>query len=283
MRGFMRFGWNLVGSQLVGYISNNIDSVIIGRQFGAGALGIYNRAFQLLMTPLSQIRSPLTTVALPVLSRLADDDKRFGDYIARGQLALGYSLVAGLGIAVGAAEPLTRLFLGEQWTGVAPILRLLAVAGIFQTLAFVGYWVYVSRGLTGDLFRYSLVSAAIKVVCILVGSLFGVIGIAVGYAIAPAVSWPISLWWLSRRTSIPTRRLYLGALRVLSVVIVSAAASAGVSIAAQPWGPAAQLGLAVLATGAVYVLAALLVRPIRRDLVAVLDMVRMIRTARGPR
>jgi O-antigen/teichoic acid export membrane protein len=283
MRGFVRFGWNLVGSQLVGYISNNIDSVIIGRQFGAGALGIYNRAFQLLMTPLSQIRSPLTTVALPVLSRLVDDDRRFGDYIARGQLALGYSLVAGLGIAVGAAEPITRLFLGEQWTGVAPILRLLAIAGIFQTLAFVGYWVYVSRGLTGDLFRYSLVSAAIKVVCILAGTPFGVVGIAVGYAIAPAVSWPISLWWLSRRSSIPTRRLYLGALRVLSVVIVSAAASAGVSIAAVAWGPLAQLALAVATTVAVYALAAWIVRPVRRDLASVLEMVRMIRTARTAR
>jgi O-antigen/teichoic acid export membrane protein len=283
MRGFMRFGWNLVGSQLVGYISNNIDSVIIGRQFGAGPLGIYNRAFQLLMTPLSQIRSPLTTVALPVLSRLVDDDKRFGDYIARGQLALGYSLVAGLGVAVGAAEPITRIFLGEQWTGVSPILRLLAVAGIFQTLAFVGYWVYVARGLTGDLFRYSLVSATIKLACIVAGSAFGVIGIAAGYAIAPALSWPISLWWLSRRTTIPTRRLYLGALRVLAVVTVSAAAAAGRTLLADNRGSPAQLGLALLGAVAVYALAAWLVRPVRDDLLRVLEMVRMIRTARTAR
>ena len=280
MRGFLRFGWNLVGSQLVGYISNNIDSVIIGRQFGAGPLGIYNRAFQLLMTPLSQIRSPLTTVALPVLSRLADDDKRFGDYVARGQLALGYSLVAGLGVAVGAAEPITRIFLGEQWTGVAPILRLLAIAGIFQTLAFVGYWVYVARGLTGDLFRYSLVSAAIKLACIVAGSAFGVIGIAAGYAIAPALSWPISLWWLSRRTAIPTRRLYLGALRVLAVVTISAGAAAGLTVAAQGWGSVAQLALALLGAVAVYAVSAWLVRPVRNDLARVFEMVRMIRTAR---
>jgi O-antigen/teichoic acid export membrane protein len=283
MRGFVKFGWNLVASQLVGYVSSNIDTVIIGRQFGAGPLGIYNRAFQLLMTPLNQIRIPLTTVALPVLSRLVDDEKRFSDYIARGQLALGYTLVAGLGIVVSAADPITRLFLGEQWTAVAPILRLFAVASIFQTLAFVGYWVYVSRGLTGDLFRYSLVSATIKAVCIVAGSAFGVLGIAIGFAVAPAISWPISLWWLSRRTSIPTRRLYAGALRVLAVVIVSASASFGVTIAAQTWGAPAQLGFAVLAAGAVYALAALVVRPIRRDLIGVLELARMIRTARTAR
>jgi len=280
MRGFVRFGWNLVASQLVGYLGNNLDSVIIGRLFGATSLGIYNRAFQLLMTPLGQIRSPLTTVALPVLSRLSADDRRFGDYVARGQLALGYTLVAGLGIAVSASEPITRLFLGEQWTGVAPILRLLAVAGIFQTLAFVGYWVYVARGLTGDLFRYSLVSAAIKVACIVGGSFFGVVGIAAGYAIAPAISWPISLWWLSSRTTIPTRRLYAGALRILALVMVAAATSSVCAYSAAAWGPVAALGAAALCTVAVYAGAAWLVPPVRRDVARVLEMVRMIRTAR---
>lgn len=280
MRGLVKFGWNLVASQLVGYVSNNLDSVLIGVRFGAGPLGIYNRAFQLLMTPLGQIRSPLTTVALPVLTRLANDDRRFGEYVARGQLALGYTVVAALGIVVGTADPLTLLFLGERWVDVAPILRLLAVAGIFQILAFVGYWVYVSRGLTGDLLRYSLVSAAIKVTCILVGSLWGVIGIAAGYALAPALSWPISLWWLSRRTTIPVRRLYTGAFRIVAMVVVASAASGAVAFALEGWGTVGQISIACAVQAAVYLTAAWLVPPIRRDLVSVLAMIRMIRTVR---
>ncbi len=48
---------------------------------------------------------------------------------------------------------------------VVPILRLLAIAGIFQTLAYVGYWVYLSRNLTGDLLRFTLVSAVVRVAC----------------------------------------------------------------------------------------------------------------------
>jgi PST family polysaccharide transporter len=250
-------------------------------RFGAGPLGIYNRAFQLLMTPLGQIRSPLTTVALPVLTRLADDDRRFGNYVAQGQLALGYSVVAVLGIAVSTAEPVTLLFLGERWIEVAPILRLLAVAGIFQILAFVGYWVYVSRGLTGELLRYSLVSAAIKVTCILVGSLWGVIGIAAGYALAPALSWPISLWWLSRRTTIPVRRLYSGAFRILTMVVIASAASATAAVAVEGWGSVVQVLLACAVQTAVYGTAAWLVPHIRRDLAGVLGMIRMVRARRS--
>ncbi|MBF4630511.1 lipopolysaccharide biosynthesis protein [Clavibacter michiganensis subsp. phaseoli] len=285
MRELLRFGWNMVASQMVGYVSNNVDTFLVGVRFGAGSLGIYNRAFQLLMTPLNQIRSPLTTVALPVLSRLATDERRFADFVARGQLALGYTLVAGLGLVASAAVPITDVFLGERWESVAPILRLLAVAGIFQTLAFVGYWVYVSRGLTGDLFRYSLVSATIKIACILLGSTGGVLGIAIGYAVAPALSWPISIWWLSRRAPIPTRRLYAGAGRILGVVGVAGIVT-GVVLQLAPTGSSVlDLLLAVGITVVLDLLAVAVIPAVRRDVQGIVGLARMIpqaRASRGP-
>ena len=280
LRDLLRFGGNLVATQLVGYVSNNADSFTIGIRFGATSLGLYSRAFQLLMTPLNQVRIPLTTVALPVLSRLSTDTRRFGDYIAQGQIGLGYTLVAGLGLVVGAAHPITAIFLGEKWLSVAPILSLLALAGIFQILAFVGYWVYVSRGLTRDLFRYTLVSSAIKVVCVVVGSHWGVIGVAAGYALAPALSWPISLWWLSRRTDLQVRRLYGGAARILAVVAVSASGAGALVYWLRDASAWVQLPLAIVVTVVVYALFALVVPAIRRDLAAVIRMVTLVRTRR---
>lgn len=280
-RRFVRFGGGVVLSQLIGYVSNNVDSVIIGSRFGAPALGLYSRAFQLLMTPLNQVRSPLTSVALPVLSRLTADAARFSRFVVLGQLALGYSLVVGLAWVAGTAEPLTTVLLGEQWTAAAPVLRLLAIAAVFQTLAFVGYWVYLARGLTGDLVRYSLVSAAIRIVAIVIGSQWGVVGVAVGYAVAPAIAWPISLWWLSRLTALPTRALYAGAGRILIGVAVSASAAFGASRAVDAAGPVAQITLGLVAVAATY--AALFVIPLfRRDLSRVWSLVRLLR-ARLPR
>jgi PST family polysaccharide transporter len=277
----LRFGSNLMATQLVGYVSNNVDSVVIGVRFGAISLGFYTRAFQLLMTPLNQVRIPLTTVALPVLSRIGGDIRRFGDYIVQGQLALGYTLVAVLGLAVGGAEPITEIFLGHRWGSVAPLLALLAAAGIFQTLAFVGYWVYVSRGLTSQLLRYTLLSSAIKVVCIVGGSIWGVTGVAAGYALAPALSWPISFWWLSRHTQLPLRRLYAGAGRVLALVSVAAAAAGGATFLLRGGGAWVQLAAALLAVAVVYALAALVLPPIRRDAAVVLRIIRMIPARRS--
>lgn len=231
VRGFLRFGWTLVATQMVGYAANNTDSLVIGTRLGATPLGLYSRAFQLLMNPLNQLRSPTTSVALPVLSRLHDDPDRQQKFVERGQIALGYTLVVGLGLLIGAAGPVSAVVLGPQWD-VANIFALLGVAGVFQTLAFVGYWVYLAEALTFALLRYSLVSAAIKVACVLVGSNWGVLGVAAGYALAPALSWPLSLAWLSRKSSIRVGPLYAGAGRILGVTVLSGAAARLVAWAA---------------------------------------------------
>jgi len=275
MRGLLRFGGQVVGSQLIGYASNNVDTLVIGLRFGAGPLGYYNRAFHLLMAPLNQLRAPSTTVALPVLSRLQGDPVRYGAFLRRGQLTLGYSLVAGLGIVVAAAEPVTAIFLGQRWMTVVPLLQLLAVAGIFQTLAYVGYWVYLSRSLTADLMRYTLVTASIRVVCILVGSQWGLIGVAAGYAVAPALAWPLSIWWLARRTDIPARALVLGALRILGTLAFSSGAAAGLVAALVDQPSLVRLLAAVAATVAGYGLASAAVPAVRRDLASVIEVARL--------
>ena len=277
MRGLLTFGWRMVGTQLIGYAANNTDTLVIGLRFSPTSLGVYNRSFQLLMTPLSQLRAPTTTIALPVLSRLQDDARRYDDFIRRGQLALGYSLVAGLALVVATAEPVTALFLGDGWAAVVPLLRLLAVAGIFQTLAYVGYWVYLSRNLTADLLRYTMVTAVIKVACVLVGSHWGVVGVASGYAIAPAIEWPLSLWWLSRRTSFPGRALTIGALRILAVATVAGGSAALVSAALAGTSPILQLLAASVTAVVAYLLAAWLVPRVRADVRAVIEIARMTR------
>lgn len=276
LKPFLRFGWNLVSTQLVGYLANNTDSIIIGLRFGPGPLGVYNRAFQLLMNPLNQLRTPTSTVALPVLSRLQKDFDRAGNYIKRGQIALGYTIVPGLALGMGAAQPLVRLFLGDKWTQVAPVFALLAVAGSFQTLAFVGYWIYVSRGLTSDLLKYTLVSFTIRVTCVVTGSTWGIVGVAAGYAAAPAIAWPISFWWLSRKTVIPVRDLWTGGMRVVAMAGGAAAAAHLCSILTGPWPSVFSSLACAAAVLLVYGLGVALFARVRQDVLSVVDIGRKI-------
>ncbi len=276
----VRFGGGLTGTHLVYYVGNNLDNLVLGLTAGPAALGVYNRGFQLLMTPLNQLRSPATTVAVPVLSRLQDDPVRAGDYLRRSQLALGFSLVAGMALVAGTAGPLVDVLLGDRWGQVAPVLALLAVAGSAQTLSFVGFWVYLSRGLSGALFRYTLVTLALNAVCIGAGSRFGVVGVAAGYATAALLEWPLSLWWLSRVTVLPVRDLYLGALRVTACAVAAGTAGAVATQLTTGWPSAGRLAVGLAAGLATYGLATL-VPPVRRDVAGVVAWGRQMVARRG--
>jgi PST family polysaccharide transporter len=265
MRDLLRFGGGMVGIGLIGYGARTADTLIIGMRFGAADLGIYNRAYQLLMVPLGQLRGPTTQVALPVLGRLEEDEQRWAEFVRRGQLALGYTLVAGLGVVVGAAGPIAGVFLGAEWVEVGPLLRLLALGGACQTLAFVGYWVYLSRGLTGALARFSLVDTAVRLVAIGVGSTWGVTGLAAGFALAPALTWPVSLWWLARLAPIPLRALISGAMRILLLTATVAGVTAGTTAVLGDLPAPLVLSVACAAAALAY-LAVTAVGPFRTDL-----------------
>jgi PST family polysaccharide transporter len=268
LRPFLRFGSGVTGTQLVYYLGNNLDNIALGLWAGPASLGVYNRGYQLLMNPLNQVRAPASTVAIPVLARMQDDLARSGEYLRRAQLALGYTLVTAMALGAGAAVPVVDLMLGDRWHAVAPVLALLAVAGSAQTLAYVGNWVYLSRGLSGQLLRYTLVTLLISATCIGIGSQWGVVGVAAGYAAAALLEWPLSLWWLSRVTDLPVRALLLGALRVTGCAAVAGTVCfLGTQLTAALPSPA-RIVVGVAAGLAVYGVAAL-VPAIRDDLAGV--------------
>ncbi|WP_010533407.1 lipopolysaccharide biosynthesis protein [Brachybacterium squillarum] len=282
VRSFLRFGTGLVGSQLVNYGTNNVDTAIVGVVHGATDLGLYNRAYQLVITPLAQVQAPVTSVAVPVLSKIQDEQARFGAYLLRGQLALGYPISLVLALVAVEAENIVALMLGEKWLAAVPLLQLFALAGIARNLAYVGYWVYVVRGLSRSLFRYSLLTGAVRVLCVAIGASFGVVGVAAGLAIAPWIAWPISLAWLSRVTTVPTRGLYAGALRIIAVAVLAGGTGFGLSLAL-PALPAV-LEIALVGLMMLLVAAALCLLPaFRRDVRDLRDVARLVRDRRSRR
>ncbi len=273
--GIVSFGWNIVATNLLVYGGSQVDTVLVGFKFGTSSLGLYNRAYQLIMTTLGQVRGPMKNVAVPVLSRVQEDPPRFNTYVTSAQLALGYTLGIPLVLAAGLADPLVHIMLGPQWGGAVPIVRCFAIAGLLNTLAFVGYWVYLSRGLGRQLFLYTIVTTVIKVACIVTGSFFGLLGVAVAFAIAPAISWPLSLFWLSRVTPMPTRRLYEGAGRIVVFGVAGGGAAFASSLLAAGWGWWGML-IAGLLAGAAVTGAALLVPAYRKDASKITAFVRLM-------
>lgn len=221
IRPFLRYGWGLLGVQLVNFGARSVDAMVIGYRFGGEALGLYNRAFQLLMVPFTQLSGPSTSVALPLLSRI-DDRDTYLDVLVRAQNVFMHAMALPLAVLMCWADPLIPWLLGERWVDTVPIFRILVVGCLFQVAGYACYWVFLSRGLTQRHFALSLVTRPAMIGLMVLGASWGTQGVAVGYVCGLAVAWAGSL--VALRDDPPlVRRLALNAL----VVIVTYGLAAG--------------------------------------------------------
>ncbi len=277
MGGLLTFGANTMGLQVSAYVVSNIDSVFVGRFWGAASLGVYNRAFTLFTLPLQQLTAPLTRVVLPTLSRIRDE-ALFVRYLVRAQLLNGYILVGALVVGAAVAQPLIATTLGPKWSGVVPIFQVLALGGVFQALGYLYYWIFLAKGMTGVALRYGLIGRAAMVVFLFVGARTSVIGAAWGATAGSALLWLLYTAFAVPRAGVRVGSITVDALRVLALYAVAFAVTQYVIRNSPDIGPPPVELLIGLALMALCIAAgALIVPAVRRDLSQIVGTVRLLR------
>lgn len=278
LRPFIRYGAGVAGAQLLGYLSRNVDTMVIGARFGAAQLGLYNRAFQLMLLPLNQVNAPAMRVALPVLSRLQDDPARFRRYILAGQFAMLMTVGALIALCFAQAPAIILVAVGDQWTAAVPVFRILAIGGLLQAAGTATYWCFLALGLTTAQFQLALVTRPIMIGLIILGAVWSTEGVAWMYSASLFMTWLVGLLWLGRVSDAPVRDLLWSGVR--GVVVISLAA--GASYASTLWLgdtlPFVSIALGAVVVGAVIVLAVLVVPVFRRDALTVIAQVRDLRS-----
>ena len=179
-----RFSFALLGANLVGYGNRNVDNLLVGRVLGAGPLGLYSMAIQLMLYPLQQVSSVIVRVLFPTLVQIKDDLPRLrAAYVkAVSMIALvTFPLMTGM---FALATDFVDVAFGPKWAGMVPVLRVLTWVGMGQSVGTTVGSIYLSTGNTGRAFRVSLVSTPVVVAGIVGGLPWGILGVAVGYAIA---------------------------------------------------------------------------------------------------
>ncbi|MCW3003968.1 MAG: oligosaccharide flippase family protein [Conexibacter sp.] len=113
------------------FIRQNVDTVMVGRSFGASAIGYYSMAFRFGDLTYSAIADPIARVTFPAFarSRAAEDDVRPAFLTVIRLVALATVPVGVLLSAAGA--PFSALFFGPAW---APMGGVLAVVGLWAAV-----------------------------------------------------------------------------------------------------------------------------------------------------
>ena len=178
-----RYAIYLLGYGSVNYWLRNGDNLTIGKVLVAGPLGIYARAYQLMLLPLNNITSVFGQVMLPALSRMQDDLPRFRRlYMTATRLIalVSFPLMAGLAVLAG---PLIALLFGPRWAEVVPILKIMAIVGLVQSIVAPVGWVYSGLGRTKAMFIVTISLGFAFVVAMAAGIRFGILGVVYAYTI----------------------------------------------------------------------------------------------------
>ncbi len=189
----INFGAGITGFNFANFFARNLDNVLIGKYWGEAQLGLYDRAYKLLLFPLSQITNPLSKVMVPALSRLKDEPDRYRSAYLRVMPLILLVALPGVAFATAMSDVLIPFVLGEQWRASASIFLALGFAGLLQPLNNPAGWLFISQGRSGDFLRWGIITAVTSVLAFLVGLPYGALGVAIAYAISEYLRTPF-LW-----------------------------------------------------------------------------------------
>ncbi len=223
----IRLGGALTLNSIIIYVAYNVDKVLLGRYWGAGAVGAYGRAYQLVNIPTENLNGAIGGVALSALSRLQGDPVRLRAYFLKGySLIVALTVPATIACAVFSQE-IVAVLLGPKWGESAIIVRLLAPTILAFALLNPTFWLVFSAGMMGRSLRMAVVIAVLVITAYLIGLPYGPRGVAAAYSIAMS-AWVIPhMMWCVHGTAIRLRDLALAAGRPIAAGLIAALVCVG--------------------------------------------------------
>ncbi|WP_310379995.1 MOP flippase family protein [Flavobacterium sp.] len=181
------FGLNVLGDTSVNYWSRNFDNFIIGRVLGSTELGLYSRAYSLMLLPLRNISSVITKVMFPAFSKKQNDVatiKRYYLQIIKYIALLTFPAMIGLSLV---SKEFVLLLFGTNWAGMIPVLTILSLVGAVQSIFSLNGMIYNSLGKAHIAFKVSLLVNFVLIIAFSIGVNYGIVGIAWSYLIASMI------------------------------------------------------------------------------------------------
>ena len=261
MADSLKFGWPLLLNGALMFAIFNGERMIVGRELGMAALGLFSIAFSLTLSPTLVMAKSGMSFFLPQLSAAADDPATFRNLSMtafEAHLAMGNFLVVAVALVGG---PFLHLALGEKYALAIPLLTWLAIMqgvrvikGGSSTVAMAR--AHTENAMVANVLRVALLPLAWWV-AVSGGSLVEVIWIGIAGELAGLViALGLALW----RLSLPKRPLVLP-FAVSTLLFVVAGVHAQAQYDAAHWMPGLWTSVAMLV---LFGLSLLTMRDLRR-------------------
>ncbi|MFT6002974.1 MAG: O-antigen/teichoic acid export membrane protein [Bacteroidia bacterium] len=197
-KDFFSFGSPLLGDSVLNYAVRNLDSFLLGRFIGIDSLAYYNKSYQIMTLPVQQISGTLKKVFYPILAKKQTSSNDFSStYINLIRIVAFVTFPMMIGVSFCAEELILTIF-GENWKPAILPLRFLAILGAIQPVASIAGLAYLLKSETKLMFRVGLISKSLMIFGIILGLKWGLIGVALGYAISSLIAALFEFYFTSK-------------------------------------------------------------------------------------
>jgi O-antigen/teichoic acid export membrane protein len=223
-RELFGFGINVMGTDVLNYLSRNMDSLLIGVFLGTTPLGFYAVAHRILEVSQTSLVQVTRKVTFPAFSRLQDDRERMRRAYFRVTRAASVVIVPGyIGLALVAPELIVTLF-GAKWADSGPVARILFLIGPVLSVQAFSFALLNAAGHPNISLRFRFLTTVVNVAGFAIAVPFGIQAVAAAFVIRGYLLLPLNLYWMRVYGGIPALD-YLFQLRgvALATLVMSAA------------------------------------------------------------
>jgi O-antigen/teichoic acid export membrane protein len=202
LRDLVAFGMRITGARLLGFFVSTSDMLIISATLGQRAAGLYAVSASLATAPLDKIGSIFNRVAFPLVARLQDEPEKARQLLAKFHYYL-LAIVSPALIGAALTSPeLVAVLLNSKWADAIDILAILCVANVVRLSGMMLPSILEGLGRGDKVLAYQALSALLLPAAFLIGSQWGLRGVALSWLVA----FPVIYVWL---VSITTRALHM--------------------------------------------------------------------------
>jgi len=203
------FGVSVVGNNVLNVLVRRSDDFLIGYFLGLTALGYYTVGYRLLLVIIRLVTNITNTVAFPTFSRIQHQPERMRRAFYKvTQYTSLLAFPVFMGLATLAPELVPALF-GEQWAPSIPVMQVLALIGILQSVWFFNGSVIRASGKPS----WELGIMTLNAICSVIGFLLvvrlGIVAVAASFVVVGYLLAPVSYIAVRRLIQVDLRT-YLG-------------------------------------------------------------------------
>ena len=270
------FGISVLGEKILLFFTRRSDDFLIGYYLGPTMLGYYTIGYRLLLVLIRVVTGITYSVALPTFSRIQHEPERMrrAFYKATQYTSL-LAFPAFIGLAALAPELVPALF-GKQWTPSIPVMQILALIGILQSVLFFNGSVIKANGKPSWSLGIMFLTTICSVIGFLIAVQWGIVAVAISFVISGYLVAPVSYAALHRLINVDIKTYFQQLLAPLSASFLMVLAILGLKylLDKQQLNLYVELSIYLLGGGLTYLLVILLAaRPLARQ---VLDLVSIV-------